>query len=351
MLSNPKKTPSMSAEEYKSITYYELFSNEIDFYTTILPKLQSLIEEKLEAPNYYYSDQQVASASIILGDFNTDGWRVSKDRTGLSLEHAPIAVQNLGRFHGFCYALKSKDPIQFTELTGRLKESRYIEYDIDEPTLITEPRFIRFEKVVAEYQPEVDKEFTKKFINLVDDYVDYGRQRVAPQEPIATLCHGDYLRNNVAFRYDENDQPLDIMMFDYQTLRYSSPMIDLTTFLAISVYAKVRHKHFDPLFDDYCKNLSESYQKYSESKLPIFLSRENLLKEYIRCLPYSLSVTCSFLSYLVDDDDQEEELMKNGVKVRASKIVDREVAHQVKEMFDLSCKYNVDIAEGIKTKS
>ncbi|EDW72420.1 uncharacterized protein Dwil_GK20724 [Drosophila willistoni] len=356
-----KKTPEVPEQVYKSIQFPELFSNEIDFYTVILPKIQSLAGGKFAAPKYYYSDQQVASATVILGDFATDGWRVPKERVGLSLEHARIAMQYLGRFHGFSYALKYKEPAKFAELTERLRESRYARDDMHPDwALILKTSLKRMQNSIAKYQPDVDEEFAKKFINLTEDYLHYGRQRVAPQEPIATLCHGDYLRNNVAFRYDENDQPLDIMMFDYQTLRYSSPMIDLTTFLAISVYAEVRHKHFDTLFDDYCQNLFESYRRHAIVELPKSINRENLLKEYIRFLPYSVSISSSFLLALVEPQNvsaaemmnnqmSPEELIKDTMQ-RGGEIVNREVAHQVKEMFDLSRKYNVDIAEGIKPK-
>jgi len=65
------------------------------------------------------------SAVAILEDFAENGWRVTKDRVGLSLEHALIAVDYLGKFHGFSYAMKHTNPEKFSQLTNSLKESRY----------------------------------------------------------------------------------------------------------------------------------------------------------------------------------------------------------------------------------
>lgn len=41
------------------------------------------------------------------------------------------------------------------------------------------------------------------------------------------------------------------MMFDFQTLRYASPMIDLATFLANSTGTDVRSTHFSFIFKTY----------------------------------------------------------------------------------------------------
>lgn len=126
---------------------------------------------------------------------------------------------------------------------------------------------------VNKYHPQVDQDFVKKFQKLALNGIKYGRQRVAPKEPLSTLCHGDFLRNNVAYKYDTNNNgtPLDMMMFDYQTMRLSSPMLDLSTFLANSIFSDVRHKNFNSIFDDYCNALFESYTTHSNQELPDFL--------------------------------------------------------------------------------
>ncbi|KAH8366330.1 hypothetical protein KR200_011756 [Drosophila serrata] len=354
-----KKTPKVPPEMYDSIQFGPLFTNEINFYTKILPEIQKVAGGKFAAPKYYYSELNRHSAVIILEDFAERGWRVTKDRVGLSLEHALIAVEYLGQFHGFTYAIKHKNPEQFAQLTSELKESRYARDEINhEWNLTIQTGVKRAAKAVATYQPQIKEEFVRKLCFLMWDYVLYGKQRVAPREPLATLCHGDYVRNNVAYQYNGEEEPQEIMMFDYQTLRVSSPMIDLAVFLAISLYADVRYKHFDAIFERYCFSLHGSYTKHTKgSTIPDFMSHAELLKEYVRFLPYSVSITASFLMSLVEPLDMspeemfsqqltDEEIIER-VMNQGGEVVNREVAHQIKEMLELSQRVGVAIDDGI----
>ncbi|XP_017078890.1 uncharacterized protein LOC108112990 [Drosophila eugracilis] len=353
-----KKTHEMSPEMYDAVQFGSLFSNEINFYTEILPEIQKLTGGKFAAPKYYYSELNRYSAVVILENFSEQGWRVTKDRVGLSLKHALIAVDYLGKFHGFAYAIKHTNPEKFAQLTNCLRESRYATDELHPEWVLSMKTIIkRIVKAVGTFQPQIDKEFVKHLANVISDFRLYGRQRVARREPLATLSHGDYLRNNVAYKYNDKEEPLEIMMFDYQTLRDSSPMIDLSVFLALSIYADVRYQNFEEIFEKYSSALYDSYREHAKDEVPESMSRAELLKEYVRFLPYSVSITGSFLMNLVAplDISVEEMFAKkmsdaeiiDQTMNQGGEIVDKEVAHQVKEMLELSQLTGVSIDDDI----
>lgn len=148
--------------------------------------------------------------------------------------------------------------------------------------------------------PETNKVIPEEFLTRIETIMEntflYQKKMVVPKEPLAIVAHGDYLRNNLAFKYNKDkvglyltnlsqfvknkfvcsqpDVPNAAMMFDFQTLRYTSPMVDLTTFMANSTGIDVRGKHFQLIFDTYYNSLVMKFcenAKMAKECLPEFL--------------------------------------------------------------------------------
>lgn len=130
---------------------------------------------------------------------------------------------------------------------------------------------VRASKKAQEIVPET---FLKRLEEVLYGTFEYRRKRIQPIEPISVICHGDFLRNNIAFRYDDNGKAIEAMMFDFQTLCYSSPMIDLCTFIANSTGYEVRDKYFWDIFSTYHESLIEHFlatSKWKECNIPAYL--------------------------------------------------------------------------------
>lgn len=82
-----------------------------------------------------------------------------------------------------------------------------------------------------------------------------------------------------------------------------------------------------------------------------------MLKEYIRFLPYAVVIAGFFLMEVIDpptisseemfNREESEEQIREASNVRGGEIMDREVAHQIKEMLELSQRYNIALDENI----
>lgn len=65
-------------------------------------------------------------------------------------------------------------------------------------------RSVRNNNSVEQVVPE---RFLCKLEKMLADPFNYQRRLVQPKEPLAILCHGDYLRNNIAFSYSSPNGP------------------------------------------------------------------------------------------------------------------------------------------------
>ncbi|XP_017485267.1 PREDICTED: uncharacterized protein LOC108373829 [Rhagoletis zephyria] len=356
-----KKTPNLTQETYDLVQFGSLFSNEILAYNTIMPAIENLAPSTFNTPRFYFGELHKNSATVVLQDFGVNSWRVAKQKANLSLAHALVAVSNLGTFHGTSFAIRYKNQDEFERLTKDLREPRF-ELDEMHPVwkLMTQYGAERIVKAAQKYYPDIDEEFLRRYQRLIENYVEFGRKMVAPVEPLVTLCHGDYLRNNLAFKYEESngtEEPIDSLMFDLQTIRVSSPMLDFATFLSLSTYAAVRRTHFDQIFDEYYEKLIAAFKKTAQgAEVPHFLSRESILREYWRLFPYTASIASHFLMQLVDRNiisieeasaqpPTPEEVREDTLQ-RGGEEVDRELSNQLKDVYDLVQEHKLDIFEG-----
>lgn len=117
-----------------------------------------------------------------------------------------FTVRALGKFHGECYALKETNRGLFHIITKAFRESRYSQ-DTDEiwdACLKVSPK--RGTQAIRENQELrriIPEEFLTKIDEISDNTWEYFKQCIKPREPLAIIIHGDYLRNNIAFKYDE----------------------------------------------------------------------------------------------------------------------------------------------------
>lgn len=216
-------------------------------------------------------------ATIALSDFTHDGWSMSKSSINLSMDHIMAAVKSLGNFHGEFYALKHSDRNEFDSVKSKFlhnsaQMSPFLEWQI---LNCTKRDIETFRVLKYSYGSDVPEEFLNDLQELITTKpLDFRARQILPIEPLATICHGDFLRNNIAFKYNENGSAIDALLFDFQTMTYSSPMIDLNLFLSLSVGYEMRQKHLIDILQIYYSTLISKFMERTQVKhdqLPTYL--------------------------------------------------------------------------------
>lgn len=108
------------------------------------------------------------------------------------------------------YGLKHIDRVAFDQLIGQLQESRFrSERTAEQWERKLRNGVKRALKSVRSHlstQDIVPESFLVKLEALLENTFQYQGKRVKPEEPLAVLCHGDFLRNNIAFKYSNIDE-------------------------------------------------------------------------------------------------------------------------------------------------
>lgn len=174
---------------------------------------------------------------------------------------------SVNRFHGLSYKAKREDSMKFKKIIDEVKDTSWSENgewifhsSVLEGLFALALNWLK-ERHVESGGSDCDNNVVKWIrqfeSELMDEPIEKLKHILAPTEPLAVLCHGDFNRNNILFRYDDSGRPVDALPYDMATVRYGSPAIDLSFILYLNADRQTRNDHWDALLDVYCTTLAE----------------------------------------------------------------------------------------------
>lgn len=75
------------------------------------------------------------------------------------------------------------------------------------------------------------------------------------------MNHGDVWSNNIMFKSDKDNNPLDVKMIDFQVPFWASPAPDVLYFLISSVADDIKVEHFDEFIEFYHEQLTAALKQ------------------------------------------------------------------------------------------
>ncbi|XP_065222470.1 uncharacterized protein LOC135847020 [Planococcus citri] len=290
----------------KKITTSFSFINEMNFYTKVAPALSTLdVAFSSLVPKFYHGEvifnAECDQSTIILENLKSRGYTMAEKKSFLSHQHLKLMMRKLGQFHAYSYKAKKSIPNLFYPLANNsLDSNRELNKESFGILAIVAQRGLECLQQDATYM-----KYIPRLREILDNSHDVFVRILTGDRsnPISTIVHGDYLRNNVMFKYDENGIPNDLIMVDMATFRYGSPVIDLAIVLYMNADQDTRNMYWDSLIDEYYTALKETFV---ESEIP---SKTEILAEFIDKSIYGYLIAADFLAYLMADDDDDSPLV------------------------------------------
>lgn len=227
------------------------FHNEILFY-------QRYAKHHEEFPRCLLAEEKPPSDSVIVLEnvIAQRGYDISKWKHDVPIEYTMAAFREIARFHAKAYVAKERRGEEFFDFVNGLQEVRYYSESILKVVYDgTANRSVKYLRGRG-YDPRFCDKLEDKLRNTYDDLV---MKYVKPEEPLATLCHGDFTMNNTLFK-NENGE-IKCMFIDFALTRYGSPVLDLSTFLCLHCARQVDKSMLDKVLKAYHDSLTRCLEE------------------------------------------------------------------------------------------
>lgn len=168
-----------------------------------------------------------------------------------------LLLQELAKLHSISLIMKQQKPQQFLAAVKDVKEIVYCPeaYDFYKHSLDSSLREALSSLKLNNLKGELNQPIAKlsnlsgKIFNIMSDRI------LNNTDDWSVVCSGDLWINNLMFRYDGCDQVEGVKFIDLQTVRYTSPVIDILHFLYTSTDEQLRCTSIDQLLSDYTSTL------------------------------------------------------------------------------------------------
>lgn len=272
------------------------FHNEILFYRNYFKPDENF-------PRCFYTDEKPPTDSVIaLENIIKRGYCPPPSAYDAPLEYILAAIREIGRFHAKGYIMKEQQSDKFFDIVQQLQESRYdVSWDESEKLMYNfsanrAVEYLRNQGYDAVFCDKMDAFLSKTYDTVMVKTAE-------PKEPLATLCHGDFTLNNILFK-TEDDGQLRPMLIDFALSRYSTPVVDLSTFLYLSCSNEVRKDNFFDIIRAYHDTIKKHLLDAGVQNIDKY-SYDAFLDDFKRGALFGFIIASFFLTTLMGYDGKE----------------------------------------------
>ncbi|CAH0398915.1 unnamed protein product [Chilo suppressalis] len=284
----------------------EFYEREVFYYnelSTIYDELQDEVnipvDERLRKAKSYNESN---SEAIILENLSKKGYTTPNRLEPISLQFAEMSIKQLAKFHALSFVLKSKRP-EYYEM--KVKPFIY-------PVKVNKEWEDYVVTACATAANCLDSDLKVRLENFKENIVQVYKNFVSyPADKSTCLCHGDFRANNILMKEEEGDIK-DLIVVDYQTMRYGSPVTDFIYFVFTGSDQKFRRAYLDELKELYYETLERFMGEFGVEVHDVY-PKKRFEQEYRDSLVIGLTIFLIGAPFMLCSDDDVPDLQKDTV--------------------------------------
>uniref|UniRef100_A0A182NQG5 CHK kinase-like domain-containing protein n=1 Tax=Anopheles dirus TaxID=7168 RepID=A0A182NQG5_9DIPT len=272
------KIPPRNEARRKQCGTMEIFEREVLMYSQLLPLMFAYQEEKgisheegfFNVPKCFYAhyDATKEEAIIVMEDLRENDYHMFDRYKPLNYEHVRLVMEQLGRYNAVSLAMKrDRSPEEFApfQLGDPMNEMPASENPI---IIMLQQTALDAMATLEPHEIKERSKMQKLLDNMLPDIERFGNRDLA--EPYAVLGHGDCWINNMMYQYEVKGAPKKVVLFDWQTARYVSPILDLAYYMLCCTEEEFRRKHYDEMMNVYYSSLATLLERLGHDPQQVF---------------------------------------------------------------------------------
>lgn len=327
-------------EKFRELAKSSLMcSNEVHMYKSVLPFFRKFLRDNNATlfntdewwtPRVYIADYGVfpelsdgVETIVALENLKPLGYRMGP-KIDLDEEHLRLMIKNIALYHSVPYALRIKGDPKLDELASKLSPFSFLSDTGEElgayKRLLSVGMQRFFDLVEKNSTYQYDEAFMENCKRFKKNHLENGALKLMQSilkkdEIFSIILHGDYNRNNVLFKYEQLDgfdNPTGIKMYDFQEIRYATPVIDIAFFMYMNIHSSLREQLWDNLLEYYHETLVESLidilkcDKDDERLKPY--SFENFMQHFSKHAFYGVPICLHYIPWIACSQDECEQI-------------------------------------------
>lgn len=252
-----KLPPPATSPQYDFMQQYGSFKKEVALYTTVFPEVLDGLDKRYIPECFLGLEDDV----IVLEDMAHSGYEMTDKYNPFDFEHCKVLMKTLARFHAkslifeelYKKSLQDEFSHCMQETLWPLKDGR-AKSMFDSAVKGT----VSLIKLMPDLTEDERERFTAKIIDLC---VDHAHKLLPSKKHKNVLCHGDLWANNILFKYDIDEKPVECCLIDFQLARYNPPAHDILCFLQFTTTRQLREEHSEELFKIYHESMGEALKE------------------------------------------------------------------------------------------
>ncbi|XP_043259133.1 uncharacterized protein LOC122401206 [Colletes gigas] len=261
-----KTPPPLTSPQYDFLQEYGSFRKEVALYTTVFPEVLHGPEFRCIPECFLGLENDV----IVLEDMANSGYEMTDKFKPFDFEHCKILMKTLAKFHAKSFIFEEVYQKNLhDEFSHCMQETLWPLKDGRAKSMFDAAvkGIVSMIDAIPELNEDQKKEFRTKMIDLSTGHAG---KLLPSSKHKNVLCHGDLWANNILFKYDNEDKPVECCLIDFQLARYNPPVHDILCFLQFTTTRKLREEHSQELFEVYHNSMADALKEANLDIATIF---------------------------------------------------------------------------------